>query len=65
MRRNFVAKIFILSCSATVLGVVPVLAQGRPAPGPIPGAGMLSYVAIGLVGLGTAGWKRWRRNRNK
>jgi hypothetical protein len=31
-----------------------------PAPGPIPGAGFLSYVALGLLGLGSAGWKRLR-----
>jgi hypothetical protein len=30
------------------------------APGPIPGAGMLSYIAIGLLGLGSIGWKRLR-----
>jgi hypothetical protein len=30
------------------------------APGPIPGAGLLSYVAIGLLGLGSIGWKRLR-----
>jgi hypothetical protein len=29
-----------------------------PAPGPIPGAGLLSYVAVGLLGLGSIGWKR-------
>jgi hypothetical protein len=70
MRRNFVAKILILSSSATVLSVVPALALQvvdgiPPAPGPIPGAGVLSYVAIGLVGLGATGLKRLRRNRNK
>jgi hypothetical protein len=30
------------------------------APGPIPGAGLLSYVALGLLGLGSMGWKRLR-----
>jgi hypothetical protein len=32
-----------------------------PAPGPIPGAGALSYVALGLLGLGSMGWKRLRK----
>jgi hypothetical protein len=31
------------------------------APGPIPGAGLLSYIALAMLGLGSAGWKRWRR----
>ena len=30
------------------------------APGPIPGAGLLSYLALGTFGLGSAGWKRLR-----
>jgi hypothetical protein len=30
------------------------------APGPIPGAGLLSYLALGLLGLGSMGWKRLR-----
>jgi hypothetical protein len=30
------------------------------APGPIPGAGLLSYLALGLFGLGSYGWKRLR-----
>jgi hypothetical protein len=29
------------------------------APGPIPGAGLLSYVALGFLGLGSEGWKRY------
>jgi hypothetical protein len=28
------------------------------APGPIPGAGLLSYIALGLLGVGSVGWKR-------
>ena len=35
--------------------------EGCPAPGPIPGAGLLSYLAIGAVGAGTAAWKRLRK----
>ena len=31
-----------------------------PAPGPIPGAGLLSYIALGILGLGSMGWKRLR-----
>ena len=31
-----------------------------PAPGPIPGSGLLSYVALAMHGLVSAGWKRWR-----
>jgi probable HAF family extracellular repeat protein len=31
-----------------------------PAPGPIPGSGLLSYVALAMLGLVSAGWKRWR-----
>ena len=30
------------------------------APGPIPGAGLLSYIALGLFGVGSVGW-RWLR----
>jgi len=30
------------------------------APGPIPGTGLLSYIALGLLGLGSYGWKRVR-----
>jgi hypothetical protein len=30
------------------------------APGPIPGAGLLSYLTLGLLGLGSYGWKRLR-----
>ena len=26
-----------------------------PAPGPIPGAGLLSYIALGILGLGSMG----------
>jgi hypothetical protein len=29
-------------------------------PGPIPGSGFLSYIALGLLGLGSLGWKRLR-----
>jgi len=32
-----------------------------PAPGPIPGAGLLSYLALGLLGLSSVGWKRFRQ----
>jgi hypothetical protein len=32
--------------------------QLQPAPGPIPGAGLLSYIALGLLGVGSAAWKR-------
>jgi hypothetical protein len=28
------------------------------APGPIPGAGLLSYITLSLLGLGSVGWKR-------
>jgi hypothetical protein len=31
------------------------------APGPIPGAGLLSYIALGLFGFGSMGWKRLRQ----
>jgi hypothetical protein len=31
------------------------------APGPIPGAGFLSYIALGLLSLGSMGWKRLRQ----
>lgn len=30
------------------------------APGPICGSGLLSYIALGLLGLGSYGWKRLR-----
>ena len=31
------------------------------APGPVPGAGLLSYLTLGLVGLCSASWNRWRK----
>jgi hypothetical protein len=31
------------------------------APGPIPGAGLFSYIALGLLGLCSAGWNRLRQ----
>jgi hypothetical protein len=33
----------------------------NPAPGPIPGTGPLSYISLGLLGLGSVGWKRLRQ----
>jgi hypothetical protein len=36
----------------------------NPAPGPIPGVGLLSYLGIGLIGLGSYGWKRLRQAAN-
>jgi hypothetical protein len=42
---------------STTLGAVN-LTTADPAPGPIPGAGFLSYIALGLLGLGSFGWKR-------
>jgi hypothetical protein len=32
--------------------------QLQPATGPIPGAGLLSYIALGLLGVESAAWKR-------
>jgi hypothetical protein len=29
----------------------------QAAPGPIPGSGLLSYIALGLLGLGSMAWK--------
>jgi hypothetical protein len=42
------------------LFVADVSVQAVAAPGPIPGAGLLSYIALGLIGLGSYGWKRLR-----
>jgi hypothetical protein len=33
----------------------------QAAPGPIPGAGLLSYLALGLLSLGSVEWKRFRQ----
>jgi hypothetical protein len=57
--------VIVIVASAT-LEPTGVLAQcavavGCPAPGPIPGAGLLSYIAIGAVGAGTAAWKQLRK----
>jgi hypothetical protein len=30
------------------------------APGPPPGSGLLSYIALAMLGLGSAAWKRLR-----
>jgi hypothetical protein len=38
---------------------------GLAAPGPIPGAGPLSYLALGILGVGSAAWKRLRRRQPK
>jgi hypothetical protein len=63
--RVLTGSVFVY-CMMSALSVVPALAQSTaPAPGPIPGAGLLSFVAVGLVGLGTAGLNRLRRNRDK
>jgi hypothetical protein len=62
--RVLTGSVFVC-CMISALSVVPALAQTEPAPGPIPGAGLLSFVAVGLVGLGTAGLKRLRRSRDK
>jgi hypothetical protein len=35
------------------------------APGPIPGAGLLSYPTLGVLGLISAGWKRLNKRRYK
>jgi uncharacterized membrane protein len=35
------------------------------APGPIPGTGLLSYIAFGILGFGSIGWKRLNKRRDK
>jgi hypothetical protein len=65
MRKILVTEIFVLSCAMSALSVGPAIAAVQASPGPIPGAGFLSYVALGLLGVGSAGWKRWRRGRKK
>lgn len=32
----------------------------NPAPGPIPGVGLLSYMVLAMLGLGSASWQKWR-----
>jgi hypothetical protein len=40
---------------------VPIDAPSiQAAPGPIPGAGLLSYLPLGILGVGSMGWKRLR-----
>jgi hypothetical protein len=72
MRKVALTEILVVACAVSALSILPEMAAaaaqcavGCPAPGPIPGAGVLSFVALGLIGLGTAGLKRLRRNRDE
>jgi hypothetical protein len=49
----------------TESGVTEIASVAVAAPGPTPGAGLLSYIALGLLGLGSAGWKKWRHPRSE
>jgi hypothetical protein len=60
MRTNFVVALVFIAYTAPAVAT-PCATALCPSPGPIPGAGLLSYVALGLVGLGVASWKKWRR----
>jgi hypothetical protein len=50
---------FYVSSLDSVLGRGEI--QVSAAPSPIPGAGFLSYITLGLLGLGSLGWKRLRQ----
>jgi hypothetical protein len=61
MRLVFSA-LFLLGVFVAVLDSTGALAVAtNAASGPIPGAGLLSYLALGAIGLGTAAWKRFRK----
>jgi hypothetical protein len=45
----------------TFSGSSDVSFSSVPAPNPIPGTGLLSFLALGLLGLCSAGWKRFRQ----
>jgi hypothetical protein len=59
----FLLSVFIAASvldSTSVLAICSTDAVCR-SPGPLPGGGLLSYVALGAIGVGTAAWKRLRK----
>jgi hypothetical protein len=60
--RILLTSLFLFAVFAVYLGGEhSAVAQTAPAPGPIPGAGLLSYLALAALGAGTAAWKRYRK----
>jgi hypothetical protein len=60
---NSFISVTISNLGIDAWGIDDVSFNAVAAPGPIPGSGLLCYIALAILGLGSAGWKR-RRHRS-